>query len=103
MRRGWSNKPAEPGFFWATTPMFDAYIAGHKVAVNEHPLEDFLPVDVELTAGSVHDQAAGLSKKGQRFCVSSRCVKQLRDFCELVRPELVSPHGAHPKKRQKKD
>tara|TARA_B100000795_G_C22739776_1_gene414820 strand:+ start:66 stop:1058 length:993 start_codon:yes stop_codon:yes gene_type:complete len=93
VRRGWSSDPKATGFVWATSPMFDAYLENGRVATNEHPITDFLPIDVQLTDGSTHEEALGLSHRKQRFCVKSDCVAQLRDFCERRRPELVNPAG----------
>ena len=93
-RRGWSSEPTSDSFRWAKSPMFDAYMVAGKVARNEHPISDFLPVDVELTEGSTHDKTSGLSSKKQRFCVVAKCVARLRHFCEYVRPDLINLQAA---------
>jgi hypothetical protein len=89
-RRGWSNTPKETGFYWGKSPMFDAFKDGWKVATNEHPIADFLPVRVELTEGSVHAKSSSLTHKQQRFCLQASCVVRLKEFCALVRPELLN-------------
>ena len=89
LRRGWSDDDKSPGYEWAKSPMLDAYLVNGKVQRNEHPLEDFLPVQVELTEGSNHNDSKVLSHKSQRFCISAKCVVRLKEFCTLVRPELI--------------
>eukprot|EP00964_Phaeocystis_antarctica_P103343 scaffold68631_cov36-Phaeocystis_antarctica.AAC.1 len=71
--------------------MFDAFKDGWKVATNEHPVADFLPVRVELTEGSMHAKSSSLTNKQQRFCLQASCVVRLKEFCALVRPELLNP------------
>ena len=89
-RRGWSKNPDERGFHWGKSPMFDPFKEGFRIATNEHPLADFLPVRVELTEGSVHQPAVSLTNKQQRFCLQASCVARLKEFCALVRPELLN-------------
>jgi len=89
-RRGWSNDITETGFYWGKSPMFDAFKDGWKVATNEHPAADFLPVRVELTEGSMHAKSSSLTSKQQRFCLQASCVVRLKEFCALVRPELLN-------------
>ena len=69
--------------------MFDAYKVSGRIVVNEHPIDDFLPIQVELTDGSHHDASKVLSDKKQRFCLNSKCILRLREFCVRVRPELI--------------
>ena len=90
-RRGWSNDPKATGFVWAVSPMFDAYMESGRVATNEHPIADFLPIDVKLTDGSTHLENFSLRHKSQRFCVKYDCVTELREFCTRHRPDLVNP------------
>lgn len=58
-------------------------------ACGEHPIADFLPVQVELTDGSSHDASKSLAYKKQRFCITGKCVARLREFCSRVRPDLI--------------
>ena len=88
-RRSWSNTVSNEGFLWAKSPMFDAYMVSGRIVVNEHPIDDFLPVQVELTDGSVHNASKSLSVKTQRFCLNSKCIVRLREFCTRVRPDLI--------------
>ena len=95
VRRGWSDVEDQPGFLWGKSPMFDPYKVQGRVAKNEHPLTDFLPVEVELTDGSTHIQAKSLTHAKQRFCITHRCVVRLREYCRVVRTELIRlEHGA---------
>lgn len=90
-RRGWSGTAGAVGFCWAKSPMFDAYKPSGRVASNTHPMNDFLPVEVQLTEGSTHLSDKSLADKKQRFCLASSCVTTLREYCQQVRPALRNP------------
>ena len=102
VRRGWSADPTAAGFNWGTSPMFDAYKPDGRVAKNEHPIADFLPVEVELTDGSTHNAHVSLADKRQRFCITSKCVSMLREFCYHVRPELITKKDSEPQAKKKR-
>jgi hypothetical protein len=89
MRRGWSNDPFSIGFMWTKSPMFDAYKEKGRVSKSTLSIEDFLPINVELTDGSIHMKSLSVSSTQQRFCVPSTCVERLREFCEQKRPDLI--------------
>lgn len=102
VRRGWSDDRKKVGFLWGKSPMFDPYKPDGRVAKNKHPITDFLPVEVELTEGSTHNQAKSLTNSKQRFCITNRCVVRLREYCTHVRKELILPeHGGNSQKHAK--
>jgi len=88
-RRGWSNDPSDKGFRWANSPMFDVFKDGSRVAKNTHPLSDFMPIEVELTVGSNHEEDLSLGSSVQRYCITAKCVGRLREFCTRSRPDLI--------------
>ena len=93
-RRGWADV-----FSWSKSPMFDAFKIGRKVEKSAHPICDFLPVAVELTGKANHLNTASLADKRQRFCLQAKCVDQLREYCNHIRPELIRQQqvGKRPK------
>ena len=103
-RRGWSADPKHPNFSWAKSPMFDAYKSSNgQIEKSTHPVEDFLPIAVELTDGSTHIKTASLADKRQRFCLSSRCVERLRVFCTQIRPKLIVVQNGDGKKKARQN